>query len=265
MRSSVLNGTASALLVVLFVPASYAIGGNNDVYWHIDPSVKNCSMVIDPSLTQAQWKTFTKQAGAILSSKSLASAETLGKMKVNFHLDYSSTPVDQHDPAWINTFVHPDADCPLGDEVVMPSLSAKIGVSDHVDIGVFWTNAGDANYGLVGGECKYSFSQETKTLPAFAVRGSASILTRVEDYDLNVYSFDILASKHFAMLTPYVGLKESLSMGTETTSKVDLDEERLWITQGFAGVTYAVWKLNFAAEYAISEVNTFALTAGLGF
>ena len=265
MRNRRINAIVNTLVLVLFVSASYALGNDGDIYWHIDPSVKSCSMVIDPSLTQAQWSKFTKEVGAILSFKSLASAETLGKMNFNIGIDDAYTPVDQHDLAWINTFTHPDDGCPLGDAITFPSIHAKMGVSDNMDIGMFWSTAPDANYGMVGGEIKYKFLQESEDLPAAAVRASVSILTDVPDYDLNVYSVDILVSKQIAMLTPYIGLKESLVIGTETTSKVDLDEERPWITQGFFGITYSIWKINLAAEYNIANVNTSAVTIGYKF
>ena len=91
------------------------------------------------------------------------------------------------------------------------------------------------------------------------------MLTGVPDYSLSVYSVDVVASRKIATLTPYVGLKESLAIGTETTSKVDLDSERVLIAQGYAGVTYSFWVLNLVAEYDVSYVNTFALAFGYRF
>ncbi len=262
MRRKRLNGTVTSLVLFLFVSVLHAQSETDDVYWRIDPSVKSCSMVIDPSLTQAQWHKFTRQVGAISSFKSLAPAKTLGKMNFNIAIDYASTPVDQHDPAWINTFTHPDEDCPLGDAIKIPTIRASIGVSDNMDIGGYWIDAPDANYGIVGGEFKYAFLPESEKFPAAAVRASASLLTGVPDFNLNIYSVDLVASKKISVLTPYIGFKESLVIGTETTSKVDLDRESLLITQGYAGVAYSIWMLNLAAEYNVSSVNTFALAVG---
>jgi len=270
MRNKRLNGIAIALLLwllmtlllLLFTSAAYAQG---DVYWHIDPNVDTCSMVIDPSLTQDQWNRFTKQIGAILSFKSLASAETLGKMNFYIGIDDSYTPVDQHDPAWINTFTHPDEDCPLGDAISYPTIRARMGVSDNIDVGAYWTTAPHSNYGGVGVELKYAFQKESEKRPAAAVRASASILTGVPDFDVNVYSLEFMTSKKIAMVTPYVGLRESLSIGTVTTSKVNLHKESVFIPQGYVGVAYSIWKLNLAAEYNISYVNTFALAIGFNF
>lgn len=258
-------GTVVSCAVYLFVSASYAQGDGTDVYWHTDPRVKTCSMVIDPSLTQAQWHSFTQQVGAVSSFKSLAPANTLGKWNFRVAIDYGSTPVDQHDPAWINTFTHPDADCPLGDAVAYPTIRAAMGVSDHMDVGGSWTVAPGANYGLISGECKYAFLQDSEHSPAAAIRASVSILTGVPDFDLNIYSVDALASKKIAMVTPYLGIRTSLAVGTETTSKVNLSRESVAIAQGYAGVVYSVWMLSLSAEYDISTVNTFALAIGANF
>ena len=134
MRGTRLVGTAIPLVLLLFAPPSYAQNDDDGVYWHIDPDVSTCSMVIDPSLTQAQWEKFTRQVSAIATFKSLASAEPLGKRNFTVGITYSITPVDQRDPAWINTFTHPDADCPLGDQIKTPTLRARLGVSSTMDV-----------------------------------------------------------------------------------------------------------------------------------
>jgi hypothetical protein len=91
------------------------------------------------------------------------------------------------------------------------------------------------------------------------------LLTGVPDFNMNVYSVDLMASKKIAILTTYIGFKQSLVIGTKTTSKIDLDQERLVIPQGYAGVTYSIWMLNLAAEYNVSFVNTFAFAIGFKF
>lgn len=245
-----------------FVCTTYGQNNGGDVYWHIDASVKTCSMVIDPSLTQEQWKRYTMQIGEISSFKSMASAETIGKKHFSIALEYSVTPINQHDLAWINTFVHPDENCPLGDQIKLPMLRARFGVSDKIEIGAKWAAAPGANYGMIGGELKYAFLEETKKMPAAAVRASYTALTGVADYNISSGSIDLLVSKKVVGVSPYLGIKESLIMGTETTSKVDLDKESLLVTQGFIGVAYSIWRINLAVEYNISNVNTYSFLIG---
>ncbi len=245
------------LFILIATPAS-----SQDVYWHLDPTVTTCSMAIDASLTQAQWAKFTREASEMVTFKSLALAEPLGTRNVTVGLDYSRTPVDQHDPAWINTFVHPDADCPLGDQIVMPTLRARAGVSSRMDVGALWTKAPGANYGLVGGEIKYALLTESARVPAAAVRTSAVLLTGVRDFNMNIYSLGLVASKRVAQFSPYVGFTESLAIGTETTTKVALEREKPLLSQGSIGVACSVWRIGLAAEYNISDVNTLAVVIG---
>jgi len=250
---------ALAILVLTCPAYSQAQDG---VYWHTDPGVKTCSMVIDPALTQEQWKTFVRQAGALVSFKSLAPAEPLGRGHFTLGLDYGVTPVDQHDPAWINTFTHPDASCPLGDQIKMPSLRGTLGVSSRVDVVGFWSSAPNANYGVAGGALKYAFVKESAKVPAAAVTASYTGLTGVPDFNMSIYSIGVAASKRVAGFVPYLGVKQSLSVGTETTSKVDLAQETIPLGHAFVGATGSLWSINVAAEYEVAAVNTFSFMIG---
>lgn len=256
---------SAALLMTSVESTAQAQTNGGDIYWHIDGNVKSCSMVIDPSLTQAQWKRFVTQVGAISSFKTLASAEPLGALHFTVGVDNAYTPVDQRDLAWINTFAHPDEECPLGDVITYPTIRARIGVSDQMDLGVYWTTAPDANYGMIGAEMKYALMSEAEIRPASAVRASCTILTGVSDFSLNIYSVEVLTSKRIAKLTPYVGFRGTLAVGTEKTSKVALKDEVVPVAQGYAGVVYSIWLLTLSAEYNIASVNTFAFAVALRF
>jgi hypothetical protein len=251
-----------SLVPLLLGRPAHSQGGGSNVYWHIDPNVKTCSMVIDPSLTQAQWETFVRQAGAIITFKSLAPAEPRGKWAFSLGIDYSISPVEQRDPAWINTFAHPDADCPLGDQINLSALRGTFGVSSTMEVTGFWGAAPRANYGLVGGSFKYAFLRETARVPATAFRASVVTLTGVPDFDFSVYSGGLEASKRIGALTPFGGVRQSMAIGTETTSKVDLSRESIPLTQGFLGAAWSIWRLGVTAEYDVSAVNTFALVIG---
>jgi hypothetical protein len=262
MKGRRLGTLLIALVTLMFTCPRHSFGQDGNVYWHIDPGVKTCSMVIDPSLTQAQWKIFVEQAGALVSFKSLAPAEPLGRWHFALGLDYAVTPVDQHDPAWINTFTHPDADCPLGDQIKMPAVRARLGVSSRMDVIGFWTTAPRANYGLVGGALEYAFLRESARVPAAAVIASYTGLTGVPDFDMSIYSVAAVASKRMGAYAPYLGVKQSIAVGTETTTKVDLARETVPLGHAFVGVTGSLWRVGVAAEYEVASVNTFSLMIG---
>ena len=255
----------SLAFFLLLASDSRAQSPADDIYWHIDPGVETCSMVIDPSLTQAEWHRFTEQATPIVTYKSMAPAEPLGRLKFNISIDAGYTPVNQRDLAWINTFTHPDETCPLGDQIQIPTIRARMGLSEDMDIGVFWTTAPGANYGLVGGEYRYAFLRESGKRPAVAVRASVTVLTGVPDFNFRVHSIDVVTSKRISSLTPYLGLRQSIAVATEKTSKVDLDREIVPATQAFVGAAWSIWKLTLVTEYDISYVNTFTMAVGFNF
>jgi len=261
MKSRLLNGMASILFIYIFLSTAYA----DDVYWNISPDVSECSIEVNPALTQSQFHTFTKQAGLIATFKSLSSAEPLGVGNFSFGLDLAYTPIDQHDPAWINTFTHPGEECPLGDAVSYPTIRARMGVLDNMDIGAYFTTAPEANYGFLAGEVKYALLRESAGLPAAAVRTSFVSLLGVDDMNMNVYSVDFSVSKRLGIFTPYLGIRETLAVGTETTSKVDLDRENVWTTQGIVGIDCSISRFNVAAEYNVGDVSTFSVATGIRF
>lgn len=266
-RIAPLGGALASLAIALVAdnPAALAHDSDRDVYWHIDPKVKSCSMQIDPSLTQGQWHRFTREAGSVITYKSLSPAAPIGQGNWVLGLDYSVSPVDQHDQAWINTFVHPDGDCPLGDAVVIPTLSGRFGVSERAEVGGFWTTSPNANFGIVGAEFKYGVLAPREHRPSAALRASAALLTGVPDFDLAAYSADLVVGQRFGRFEPYVGVRQSLVVGSETTSKVSLRDEHQDVTQGFAGAACSVWHTKVAAEFDAGPVNTFALSIGAAF
>ena len=64
---------------VPFTTSSYTHDPNAEIYWHINPDIKSCSMELDSELTQADFKKFVRQCSLMGSFKSMASAKTLGK------------------------------------------------------------------------------------------------------------------------------------------------------------------------------------------
>jgi hypothetical protein len=261
MQKEIFVGRAIRLILFLavgiIVPAgSYAHDPNAAVYWHLNPNIESCSIELDPALTQSEFRKFSRQAGLIGGSRAMASAETLGKGNFSVGLEYSNTPVNQRDNAWINTFTHPDADCPLGDSIKIPLLRVKYGIKDNMDLGAAVIKTPEANYGFLSGEFKYSFLKELEKTPAAAFRTAVTTLLGVADMDMNILTLDCSISKKVYGITPHLGLRENLIMAKENTSKVDLSSESLWQAQGYIGIEYKTKKFGFAVEYNIAEVKT---------
>ena len=232
---------------------------------HVNDRFRECSIILDPSLTQSQFHKFTVEAAQVFTFKLMSPAEPLGARKFQVGIDYSSTRIDDADPAWNNTFSHPDEHHYLGDQIVMPKLFARMGMSDRVDVGFYFTKNPNANYGFIGGEIKYALFMDSKKPVAMAVRTTYATLLGVEDLNFHLVGLDLSASKRFGGLTPYFGIGANLGRAIETTSKVNLHSETVLTPRGIIGTQFSLSFINLTAEMEVAAVSTFSLRMGFNF
>ena len=232
---------------------------------HVNHRFRECSIILDPSLTQDQFHKFTREAAQVLTFKLMSPAEPLGAKKFQVGIDYSSTPIDDADPAWNNTFSHPDEDHYLGDQITMPKLFARMGVSNRVDVGFYFTQNPNANYGFMGGEVKYALFMESEKPVAMALRTTYATLLGVEDLNFHLLGLDLSASKRIGRLAPYVGIGANLGRAMETTSKVNLHNETVLTPRGIVGTQLSLSFFTVTAEMDVAAVSTFSLRMGFKF
>jgi len=234
---------------------------------HVNDWWDNCSMVIDPSLTQEAWHQFVTEVGLVAYFHPLTSAKPLGPRRVEVALLQWSTMIDAADPAWNDTFSHPDATHWLfdGNSLPIPGLMLRMGVTQRLDLGAYWTSAPSANYSLIGGQVQYALLNDLDRGLAGAGRVSAVLVYGPEDMDLSTYGLDFLVSKEIGRFSPYVGVGGYLSRGHETTSKVDLEDENVFGALGTAGVSMRVWLLSLGTEFTVAQVSSYAFKLGFGF
>lgn len=227
---------------------------------------EECAMVVSPALTQADFAYFTKDISSMLYFRPMGGAQPLGAYQFDIGLELARTAQfkDYH-PAWNNTFSHPDAEHWLTEDhyLKLPFLSAHMGVTDAVDVGLGATKNFGANYGWVSADVKYAFVQKEEY--NLAVRGALSSLFGVRDYSIQQGSVDLLASRTIRWFTPYVGATAILTTASETTAKVDLERVNHVSVEGLVGLQ-ATWKhVNVAAEADIARVNMYAFKIGTMF
>ena len=154
---------ALASILLLTSGQAKAHEGEPNVVIHVfenGETYENCSFMIHPSLTQGEFHRFTREGGGIIYFQPLSGASTLGKYKFNVGLAMSKTPIDQTAGAWNNTFAHPITEADetphyLGDQVNIPNVRVAMGISDHIDLGIFATKDFTANFGFAGMDVKY--------------------------------------------------------------------------------------------------------------
>jgi hypothetical protein len=261
---------ALALAAVALVPAPAAAQGGEPKL-HVSTRWKECSIQLDPSLTQSAWHQFTQEAGLVAYFRPLADARPLGKGHVEVSALQWQTAIDDHDAAWNDTFVHPDSTHWLteGNGLAFPGLTLRAGLTPTTDVGLYVTKNPRANYGFYGAQLQRSILGGATSEWAGAARVSFVSLFGPEDVDLTVYGVDLLASRRIALtswatLSPYAGVSTYLSTSHEKTPKVALDDERVLGAQAMLGAAIQLSALRLGVEYNAARVHSLSLNIGIG-
>lgn len=237
---------------------------------HVSTRWDECSIQLDPSLTQSAWHQFTVEAGQVVYFRPLADARPMGRGRFEFSLMQWQTNVDDNTSAWNDTFVHPDADHWLyeGSGLKFPGLAFRAGVAARTDVGLYFTKNVQANYGVYGAQLQQNVLRE-KAGWDVAARASFTSLFGPEDVSLNAYGVDVVTSwKGWtygrALLTPYAGVGTYLATSHEKTTVVNLADERVLGAMGTVGAALEFSVARVAAEASISRVPSIALRFGIG-
>lgn len=226
---------------------------------HVDPSLDDCSVQFAPELSQATFGSFVRQFGSVAAFKLGAPPTTLGQWGVAVGLEYIAFSVKDKSAAWNDTFAHPDAYHELGSSLAFPKLHLRVGITDDIDVGAFFTKNPTANYGWLGLELKYGLLRQSDTMPiAVALRGAYTKTLFVEDMNMHAVSADVTAGRTFwKVLTPYLGVGNDLVIAGETTDAVDLDTEVQLVPHLVGGLEVQVWHVALGAEAHVSQLTSF--------
>ncbi len=184
-----------------------------------------------------------------------------------------STALDESKDAWNDTFVHPDSTHWLigGPRLPIMGLTARAGITEKLDVGIYLTKSPGANYGFYGAQAQYNLLHKKQQKFSTSVRGSFLKMYGPEDLNLTVYSADIVASKEFVLhekwlrLSPYAVVSGYLSASHEKSEVVSLSNERVGAFQAGGGVVARIAMANIAIEYNQASVNTVSMKIGATF
>lgn len=273
MKRSKLTTVAVALATALIAAPAASAGAQNrnHPHLHVNPRWDECSIQLDPALTQAAWRQFTEEAGLVAYFRPLTDARPMGKGKFEVSLVQWKTGIDDHDAAWNDTFVHPDSTHWLfeGSGLKFPSLTARAGVTARTDVGVYLTKNPNANYGFFGAMVQRAFVGDDASEWGLAGRLSFVSLYGPDDVDFSVIGWDLVASRVFpitrwASVSPYAGLSSYLTRSHEKTAVVSLDDEYVGGSQKMVGAVLELSGVRLAMEYNDARVNSVSLRIGIG-
>jgi hypothetical protein len=248
-----------ALALAAFAPQAGA------QHLHTNHDWDECAIVLDPNLSPQAWRQFVRELGIVTYFRPMASAKPMGRRNFEIGLVDWGTRIDDADDAWNDTFSHPDSTHYLfeGSALHIPGLMARAGVTDRVDVGVYFTKNVRSNYGFVGGQVQYNVLDDPERFSA-AGRVSVVRLFGPEDMNATTYGLDLVVSKEVSRFEPYVGVSGYMARARETTSKVDLPTETAFGAQATVGVTARVSVLRLGAEYYVARVPGVSIKIAFG-
>jgi opacity protein-like surface antigen len=245
------------LVLSLLLPAAASAAENPPL--HVDPSVEDCSVRFASNLTQDAFRRFAREFGSVSAFKQASAPGTLGAWNFALSVEQLSFSVDQHSAAWNDTFVHPTDHHPLGAHKQFPMLRLRVGVTDDLDVGAFYTLNPEANYGWLGLDAKYAVLKQSETMPVtVAVRGAYTKTLYVADMNMHALTADVSAGRTFwRVFTPYVGVGADGVLVRETSSAVDLHNENLLVPHLLAGAEVRFWHVSAGADVQVAALTSF--------
>jgi hypothetical protein len=253
--------TILAALVFLAPAVASAHGSDGhpaDPNLHVNSSLKDCSVQFAPELTQDAFARFVREFGSVSAFKMMSPPPTLGRGRVALGLEGISFTVEEKADAWNDTFAHPDAYHELGAKKQFPKVRLAVGVTDRLDLGAFYTENPQANYGWLGLECKYAMLRQGPAMPvALALRGAYTKTLYVDDMDMHALTADVAAGRTFwGCFTPYLGVGGDLVFARETSDVVDLHDETQPVSHAFGGLELRLWHVAIGAEASQAALSS---------
>jgi hypothetical protein len=227
------------------------------VHLHVDPGVKECSVRFASTLTQHDFRRFVREFGSVSAFKQSASPAGIAKGDVSIGIDMISFPLEDQSDAWNDTFTHPNDHHPLGSRQNFPTLKLRVGASDGVDVGAYYSRNPEANYGWAGVDAKVRVLSGNDDNPvSVAVRGAYTKTLYVSDMDMHAATADVSIERHIAWgLRPYVGVGADGVYARETSSAVNLHNESVIAPHAFAGLNATVFRrINLGAEFTMGAL-----------
>ncbi len=205
-------------------------------------------------LAQGEFREISRDLGAAFAYKGVTPATALGPLGFDVGVEVTDTQME-------NSALFARAGAGGQSRLVIPKVHVHKGLFAGLDIGAFAAGAPDISARLYGAEMRYAIVDDALAMPAIGVRVSGTRASGMGDLKVSTAAVDLIASKRFTALTPYVGAGTVRVQSSANGS--GLAEER--ITQGrvFGGLNVNLLAVNLAFE-AEKMGDNVSLSAKLG-
>ncbi len=145
--------------------------------------------------------------------------------------------------------------------LVIPKLHVYKGLFGGLDVGAFIAGSPEVGATVFGADLRYAILDDGLATPALGLRLSGTKASGLGDMSLATIALDVMASKKFTALTPYVGAGSVRVLSSAGGTL--LDEVRFNKGRVFGGVNVNLIGVNLALEAEKMGANT-SLSAKVG-
>jgi hypothetical protein len=205
---------------------------------HVDPTLRDCSVIFAPALSQGAFRRFAREFGSVSAFKQAASPATIGRGRLLVGVELMQFRVDEWSDAWHDTFSHPDEHHTLGADKKFPKIKLRYGATDDLDVGAYYASNPNANYGWMGLDARYQLLHRSDRRPYdVAARGAYTRTLYVSDMSMHAITADISVGRALrGAVNAYLGAGADGVIATERSPVVTLDRETLVVGHVFGGV-----------------------------
>jgi hypothetical protein len=230
------------------------------------PVMAKTTIELPATLTQEEFKAFSKDFGMALSYIPLAAAAPLGDKLPGFDLGVEASYVKlDKNTSWYQKI---DAAGDLPEAVVVPRVHLQVGLPFiPIDLGVSYASVPNSDIKLAGYELKYAILKGGTATPALAIRGAYTKLSGVDQLDLSTKSLDLSISKGILIFTPYAGVGQVwITSEPNSGFAPALEKEDISETKFFVGTKIKIFPfINMVLEGDFANVNVYSARLNVNF
>jgi hypothetical protein len=177
---------------------------------------------------------------------------------------YADATVDQDfgDEPYVETILGDDL---IGDFLAVGRVGVRKGLPGGLDLGVAYARALDTDIKLFSADLQYAILKGGVLSPALSVRVTGTRTLDAGDYELDQYGAELIFSKGFTVVTPYVGGGFVYSEGRFDSAGFGAFEDEETRNILYGGVVINLLLPKIVVEVEKGEVVTGAVKVGFGF
>src|ERR1051325_355986 len=179
-----------------------------------------------PSITQAEFQTFSRLAAQAIYPTPVDPARARGLLGFDIGLAVTAVPIDPAAGYWQHSV--PD-DFTIQDYLAVPRIVASKGLGPAT-IYATYGRAQSSDLTTWGGALDYAIIHGGILRPTLAIRGAYSKLQGSDAFDLKTYGAELFLSKGIGPVTPYIAagrmkIDATGSVGVPTTVAIPLHDD----------------------------------------